>query len=332
MCKRASGTSTASRSTGSCSRTFSDSLRQQGPDGESCYVDNSIALLYRPFHTTAESRREKQPYLSHRGFVLTWDGRLDNREVLIADLRSDLECQPNRRRHLRCRLRSLGDRLFPPHRRRLGCLDLEAGTTRTPVRRRLHGHPTHFLLPQETIESGGRRISARWCFFRAIGSTSTTTTSPDTLPTILIAHLTPYREIREVPPGQFLSDSKWQTSQSSASGDSAPSREFATRPMRNTKSTSAICSGNQCGAGCVQTRRSSPNSAAGSTLPRSSAWPTTSLQTKDRHVPRLDTISYYDNTEPNGDDSIYFPKIEQKRGRVGIHIDGSRVGSFSGFA
>ena len=27
-------------------------------------------------------------------------------------------------------------------------------------------------------------------------------------------------------------------------------------------------------------------------------------------LPRLDTISYYDNTEPNGDDSIYFQKIE----------------------
>lgn len=26
--------------------------------------------------------------------------------------------------------------------------------------------------------------------------------------------------------------------------------------------------------------------------------------------PRLDTISYYDKTEPNGDDWIYFQKIE----------------------
>ncbi len=73
---------------------LSGSLRQQGPDGESRYVDGSVALLYRPFHTTAESRREKQPYVSRGGFVLTWDGRLDNREVLIADLRSDLDASP----------------------------------------------------------------------------------------------------------------------------------------------------------------------------------------------------------------------------------------------
>ena len=54
---------------------FSESLRQQGPDGESSYVGGSIGMLYRPFHTTAESRREEQPYVSRRGYVLTWDGR-----------------------------------------------------------------------------------------------------------------------------------------------------------------------------------------------------------------------------------------------------------------
>src|ERR1700730_5370058 len=73
---------------------LSESLKHQGPDGESCHVNGSIALLYRPFHTTAESRREIQPYFSHRGFILTWDGRLDNRQTLIEDLRSDIETDP----------------------------------------------------------------------------------------------------------------------------------------------------------------------------------------------------------------------------------------------
>ena len=49
---------------------FSESLKQQGPDGESPYIAGSIAMLYRPFHTTAESRREKQPHISRRGFVV----------------------------------------------------------------------------------------------------------------------------------------------------------------------------------------------------------------------------------------------------------------------
>src|SRR5437764_204781 len=73
---------------------FSESLKQQGPDGESSYVEGSTAMLYRPFHTTAESRREKQPHFSRRGFVLTWDGRLDNRDDLIAEFRDYLEADP----------------------------------------------------------------------------------------------------------------------------------------------------------------------------------------------------------------------------------------------
>src|SRR6266446_1481419 len=73
---------------------FSESLKDQGPDGESYHLDGSIALLYRPFHTTAESRREKQPYLSRRGYLLTWDGRLDNREELIGTFHRELEASP----------------------------------------------------------------------------------------------------------------------------------------------------------------------------------------------------------------------------------------------
>jgi asparagine synthase (glutamine-hydrolysing) len=42
---------------------------------------------------------------------------------------------------------------------------------------------------------------------------------------------------------------------------------------------------------------------------------------------RLDTLSYFDTTEPNGDDNLYFPKVEQLRGRAGWHIDASKLAS-----
>src|ERR1700676_1996881 len=42
-------------------------------------------------------------------------------------------------------------------------------------------------------------------------------------------------------------------------------------------------------------------------------------------TPRLDTISYYDDSEPNWNERPYFTKVEEKRGRSGTHIDmGSR--------
>src|SRR5260370_11891841 len=45
------------------------------------------------------------------------------------------------------------------------------------------------------------------------------------------------------------------------------------------------------------------------------------------HAPSLDTLSYFDKTEPCGDDWVYFEKIEEKRKRVGAHIDASKLGS-----
>jgi asparagine synthase (glutamine-hydrolysing) len=38
-------------------------------------------------------------------------------------------------------------------------------------------------------------------------------------------------------------------------------------------------------------------------------------------TPRLDTISYFDDAEPNWNERPYFTKVEEKRGRVGCHID-----------
>src|SRR5437867_2112110 len=69
---------------------LSDVIARYGLDGENMHIDGSIGLLYRPFHTTPESRRERQPHVSPRGFVMTWDGRLDNREELIELLRGEL--------------------------------------------------------------------------------------------------------------------------------------------------------------------------------------------------------------------------------------------------
>ena len=37
--------------------------------------------------------------------------------------------------------------------------------------------------------------------------------------------------------------------------------------------------------------------------------------------PRLDTLSYYDDSEPNWNERPFFSRVEEKRGRVGCHID-----------
>jgi asparagine synthase (glutamine-hydrolysing) len=65
-------------------------LAPYGPDSDETYSTGGIRILYRAFHTTKESHREKQPHISSSGAVITWDGRLDNRAELISELRDSL--------------------------------------------------------------------------------------------------------------------------------------------------------------------------------------------------------------------------------------------------
>ena len=69
---------------------LSTSLQSYGPDGGSTVRHNSAGVVYRAFHTNVESRMERQPLISHSGCILAWDGRLDNREELIALLHDEL--------------------------------------------------------------------------------------------------------------------------------------------------------------------------------------------------------------------------------------------------
>jgi asparagine synthase (glutamine-hydrolysing) len=304
---------------------ISDSLKHQGPDGESCHVDGSIALLYRPFHTTAESRREKQPYASHRGFILTWDGRLDNREVLIADLRNDLDASPTDleifaaafdRWETDCFRRIVGDwavSIWKPEQR-----ELLFAADYMAIR-----HIFYYLKNDQIWWStelsplvllSGDKFHIEDDYIAGYFAHD-----PD-------AHLTPFREIREVPPGQFVRirnrgvsvERFWRFSPRSRvryKTDTEYEEHFrhlfrhaVRRRLRSDSPILAELSGGLDSSSIV-------------------CMADDIIANKEEQIARLDTISYYDNTEPNGDDSIYFPKIEQKRGRVGIHIDGSKVGS-----
>ena len=304
---------------------LSESLRQQGPDGESCYVDDSVALLYRPFHTTAESRQEKQPYISRRGFILTWDGRLDNREVLIAELRSDLDASPTDvaifaaafdRWETDCFRRLVGDWAVsiwkPEQRELLFAADYMAirhifyylkndriwwSTDLSPL----------VLLSGDKFHIDDDYIAGYFAH------------EPD-------AHLTPYREIREVPPGQFVSvrsgriavERFWRFNPKSRIRYKTDAeyeehfrhmfRQSVRRRLRSDSPVLAELSGGLDSSSIV--------CMADDIIAKEGA-----------ETPHLDTISYYDKTEPNGDDWIYFHKIEEKRGRVGIHIDAGKLAS-----
>src|SRR6266850_3905505 len=64
-------------------------LSNRGPDGGGEFRSESMGTVYRAFHTNRESCLESQPFVSCKGHVLCWDGRLDNREELKTKLRID---------------------------------------------------------------------------------------------------------------------------------------------------------------------------------------------------------------------------------------------------
>jgi asparagine synthase (glutamine-hydrolysing) len=61
----------------------------RGPDGSSVWVDGAAGFGHQRLSTTPESIRERQPLEDGR-YVLTFDGRIDNREPLREELRGRL--------------------------------------------------------------------------------------------------------------------------------------------------------------------------------------------------------------------------------------------------
>src|SRR6185295_5662049 len=69
---------------------LSTNLEAHGPDGGGEICQNSVGVVCRSFHTNVESRGERQPLVSNSGCILAWDGRLDNREELMAPLQDQV--------------------------------------------------------------------------------------------------------------------------------------------------------------------------------------------------------------------------------------------------
>lgn len=296
------------------------------PDGPSSYRKSGISILYGALHTTNESRGEAQPHVSQSGTVITWDGRLDNRAELLHQFSDALpSTSPDvqivatayERWKEGCLAKLIGDwavSIWEPGERSLILAKDPIG-----VRHLYYSvddkHVTWSTILDPLVTYAGRSFSleeeyiAGWLsFFPA-------------------THLTPYAGIHSVPPScfvcvkakmhavgkywdfdpanriQYQSDAEYEEHFRVVLSESIRRRLRADSPVIAELSGGMDSSSIVCVADAIIAKG----------LAR---------------TPKLATVSYYNDSEPNWNERPYFTKVEEKRGRTGRHIDVSSKESF----
>lgn len=298
---------------------ISEPATEWGPDGVTTYISGSLGMLYRPFHTTAESRLERQPHITASGNVITWDGRLDNRDQLILALRNDLTDDRTdvgivsaafERWGTDCFSNIIGDwavTIWDRHSRELILARDYVGIK----------HLFYYLKPKRMV---------LWCnYLRALALCGDQFTLSEDYAASCFGiypepHLTPYREIHSLPPASFvrIRDDKCSTDlywtfnphlKTHYNTDAEYEHHFidlfrnsVRRRLRTDSPVLADLSGGQDSSAIV-------------------CMADDILAKQEADVPSLDTFSFFDPEEPDEEDFLYFTKVEEKRGRPGHHAE-----------
>ena len=285
-------------------------------DAEQLFSEGQIGIVYRAFTTTRECHNEKQPWVTRAGSVITWDGRLDNREEMSAGFfapeMTDVEtvAAAYERWGISCLGRLIGDWAISVWDAREHSLFLARDVigTRQLYYRYNDGEASWSTVLDPLVLGAGDSLAleeeyiAGWLsFFPA-------------------AHLTPYRGIHSVPPGCYVrlsregpttvrywdfdphkqicyrSDVEYEEHFRQVFAQSVRRRLRADRPLVAELSGGMDSSSIVCMADRVMARASGL-------------------------FCRLDTISYYNDSEPNWNERPFFAAVEQQRGACGRHID-----------
>ena len=293
-------------------------LAPYGPDGEHHLCKDTIGILYFAFHTTKESRKEVQPHPSPSGAVIAWDGRLDNREDLIRRLSGGLSADATDLAIVTAAYEQWGTASFASM---IGdwAVSIWDSKDRSLILAKDFVGARHLyysvgkdhvswctildplvLFGRGTFELCDEYIAGWFSSF------------PDT-------HLTPYAGIWSVPPSSFVVfrtgkqtvKTYWEFDPGKRTRYHADEQyeehfrtAFAEAVKRTLRSDGAILAELSGGID------SSSIVCMADTL----------IAQGEARIPRLDTVSYYNDSEPNWDERPYFTIVEKRRGRQGCHI------------
>jgi len=294
-------------------------LAPYGPDGGGAYIKDNVEILFRAFHTTKESRSEAQPHITPSGAVLTWDGRLDNRAELIRELRDILTTGSTDASIVAAAYEEWGTNFFA---RLIGdwALSLWNPDSRSLILAKDPIGTRHLYYSFDSEQVTWSTILDPLVLFAGKAFTLEEEYIAGWLSFFPATHLTPYVGIHSVPPsasvriraGKHMISKYWDFDPSKRIRyRTDPEYEehfrvvFAEAVRRRLRSDSPILA--ELSGGMDS---SSIVCMADTIIARGVA-----------EIPRLDTISYYDDSEPNWNERPYFTKVEEKRGRIGCHID-----------
>ena len=294
-----------------------------GPDGISRFSTANMQLLYASFRTTRESGNEKQPYRLECGRLMLWDGRLDNRDDLLRKLRLEIpthapdgalvaaayeQCQTDVFQLL------LGDwalALSDPIDRRL-----------ILARDFLGSRPLHYVLEPEKITwctvldllAGGKSLQldeeylAGW------------------LSHLPAAHRTPFVGISSVPPGAWL-EIKAGKPEIRQYWNFSPGKRIRYRSDHTYEEHFRSLFENAVKR-CLRSDRPVLAELSGGFDSSSIVCVADRLMREGcADTPRLDTVSYFSDSDPDWNERPYFEAVERMRGCTGLHLGADFEGS-----
>lgn len=294
-------------------------LGPYGPDGRAVWSGPGVDIIYRAFHSTKESRLERQPVQLPSGGIFTWDGRLDNREELVRQLgpdvgleSSDAEIAAAAYERLRTKAfaKLVGDwalSVWEPKDRALLLAKDFLGTRHLYYTRDDKQVLWSSILdPIVLLPSPALRLDeeyfAGW------------------LSSFPASHRTPYAGIHAVPPSTFVSI--------------GPDRQKATvywefdghKPVRHRSDRDYEEEFRRLFRESVKRRLRSDSPVLAELsggMDSSSIVCVADLVISGEvfGTKKLETVSYYSDSEPNWNERPYFTKVEQHRGCTGCHID-----------
>jgi len=295
-----------------------------GPDDGGSYSRANISILYHAFHTTNESRRESQPHVTESGAIITWDGRLDNRADLISHFRDHLTISSTDVSILAAAYEEWGTDCFA---KLIGdwALIVWDAKSRSLILAKDPIGTRHLYYSIEKDQITWSTILDPLVLFAGHSFALNEEYIAGLFSFFPAGHLTPYVGIHSVPPSSLViiraenhTISKyWEFDPDKRiryNADAEYEQHFRTvfgeavrRRLRSDGPILAELSGGMDSSSIV-------------------CMADTIIASGSAETPRLDTISYYNDSEPNWNERLYFTKVEEKRGRTGTHIDVSSHG------